>query len=44
MTPSLLLAGCKVIVVKDAHGCTIRICEPCQKKKKVEKITKDRAW
>ena len=28
----LLLAGCKVIVEKDAHGCAIRICEPCKKK------------
>ena len=41
----LLLSSAKIVCVKDAHGCAIRICETCTKKKKtVEKITKDRTF
>ncbi|CAH0376781.1 unnamed protein product [Pelagomonas calceolata] len=27
----LILVSHKVIVSRDAHGCSIRICEPCEK-------------
>mmetsp|Transcript_17594 Transcript_17594/g.46767 ORF Transcript_17594/g.46767 Transcript_17594/m.46767 type:complete len:84 (-) Transcript_17594:21-272(-) len=33
----LILVSHKVIVSRDAHGCSIRICEPCEKEVKVEK-------
>ena len=33
----LILVSDKVIVARDAHGCSIRIGEPCQKEAKVEK-------
>jgi hypothetical protein len=33
----------KIICVKDAHGCAIRICETCVKRKKKVAVKKDPA-
>ena len=33
----------KIICVKDAHGCAIRICETCVKRKKKVAVKKDSA-
>ena len=36
----LILVSHKVIVSRDAHGCSIRICEPCEKEARRRRPTR----
>ena len=40
----LILVSHKVIVSRDAHGCSIRICEPCEKEARRRRPVRPFAW